>query len=59
MPMTTEAGAKTLRDFAARCRKLALTARTEASRKELLELAAEMDKEADAWDRRPVEKGPP
>lgn len=53
--MTTEAGAKTLREFAARCRRLALTARTEASRKELLDLSAEMEKEADAWDGSRVE----
>jgi len=47
--VTTLEGARALRDFAAQCRQLALTARSDTARKELLDLAAEMEKEAEAW----------
>jgi hypothetical protein len=47
-----EQSAEKLRAFAARCRDLAQSARVAGLKDDLLALAEEMEKEADAWDRR-------
>jgi hypothetical protein len=47
-----ERSAEKLRAFAARCRNLARSARIPGLKDDLLALAEEMEKEAEAWERR-------
>jgi len=46
-----ERSAEKLRAFAARCRDLARSARVPGLKDDLLALAEEMEKEAEAWER--------
>jgi hypothetical protein len=47
-----ERSVEKLRTFAARCRDLARSARIPGLKDDLLALAEEMEKEAEAWERR-------
>jgi hypothetical protein len=49
--MTTGNGVKALRDFAARCRQLAHTVRSDAAQREMIELAEQMEEKANEWKR--------